>query len=57
MSGFSFVSVGFGFCLKTEGGEREWAETNFPTCRIQLLERKCNFSRTEGVGAASEVQL
>lgn len=37
--------------------EREWADINFPACRIQLLERKCNFSRTEGVGATSEVQL
>lgn len=37
--------------------EREWVDMNFPTCRIQLLERKCNFSRTEGVGATSEVQL
>lgn len=34
--------------------EREWAEMNFLTCRIQLLKRKCNFSRAEGVGAASE---
>lgn len=62
MNGFSLVSMTFGFCLKTGGeGEaaknREWAEINFPTCRAQLLRRKCSFSRTEGVGAASIVQL